>query len=88
MKSTHALVGVIYEIDSQGVAGSFTVPDDMCQIIGVDKGSYVNVEVDSASGHHGPVRKQLVSDRQPSPVGEMSEWMAPRERIRVTVSKG
>ena len=87
MKPNHTLVGVVYEIDSQGVAGSFTVPDDICKILGIDKGSYVDVEVTSASGHHGPERKQLVSDRQPSPVGEMAQWMRPHERIRVTVSK-
>jgi hypothetical protein len=83
----HTLIGVTYEIDSQGVAGSFTVPEEVCRFLGVDKGSLVDVEVVSASGRHGPARKTLISDRQPSPVAEMSRWMRPHERIRVIVSK-
>lgn len=85
MSDSHEMVGAIYEIESQAQAGHFTVPEAVCGCIGVDKGSEVDVIVESATGRFGPVRKTLKSDRQPSPAGEMATWMAPGERIRVTV---
>ena len=85
----HAIVGVIFEVDSQRNApGRYTVPDEVCEILGLGPGSEVRVSVESATGPHGPARKTLKSDREPSPVGEMSGWMSPGERIRVTVLPG
>ena len=87
MAPKHTVLAVTYEIDAQGVAGSFTVPEEVCRFLGVDKGSPIDLEVVSTTGPHGPSRKTLISDRQPSPVAEMSRWMRPYERIRVIVSK-
>ena len=84
---SYKVVGVVYEIDSQKNApGRFTVPEGVCTYLGIDKGARVQVEVDSGSGHHGPTTRELKSDREPSPVGEMADWMQKGERIRVIVT--
>ena len=67
--------------------GAFTVPSEVLAMLGLDVGDDVVVEVQTASGQYGPVAKTLKSDRQPSPVGEMREWMAPGEVIIVTVRR-
>ena len=61
------------------------MPAAVCRALGIDRGASVEVEVQSASGWHGPVVRQLKSDRQPSPVGEMRDWMQAGEDIVVRV---
>ena len=85
---SHKVVGVVYTTRLQHNApGRFTVPADVCEFLGVDRGSMVQVEVESASGRHGPVTRELKSDREPQPVGEMKDWMRAGEEITVTVRR-
>ncbi len=83
---SHKIVEVTYTTSAQRSApGRFTVPAEVCSVLGIDRGSSVRIEVLSASGWHGPVVRELKSDREPQPVGEMREWMAPGETITVRV---
>jgi hypothetical protein len=65
----------------------FTVPKDVCAALGIDNGARTQIEVDSAGGHFGPATRELKSDREPSPVGEMRDWMRAGEEITVTVRR-
>lgn len=86
--SNHQIVGVMYKIDAQqNAAGRFTVPADVCDQLGIGPGSRVHITVETCGITHPTVTKMLKSDREPSPVGEMADWITPGERIRVTVSK-
>ena len=62
-----------------------SVPKEVCDILGIDKDAEVELVIATQSGTHGPVRRRLYSDRQPSPPGEMEGWMTSHERIRVLV---
>ena len=85
----HQIIEVTFTTTSQGnSAGRFTVPAAVCDVLGIDKGSTVEVEVKSSTGWHGPVTRTLVSDREPSPVGEMRDWMRAGEGITVRVRRG
>jgi len=85
---SNRVIGAIFTTKSQeNGAGRFTVPADVCQMIGVDIGSTISVQVESGSGSYGPVTRTLKSDREPSPVGEMRDWMRPGETITVTVRR-
>lgn len=69
----------------RNAAGRFTVPAPVCEVFGIGPGSPVEVEVKSSTGWHGPVGRELKSDREPQPVGEMKDWMQPGEEITVRV---
>lgn len=84
----HKIIAVTYAIKSHNKAGRFTVPEDVCRVMGIDKGARVTIEVESARGTFGPVARQLKSDREPQPVGEMKDWMHAGEQITVTVRRG
>lgn len=86
--SNHEIVGVVFEVDTQRNApGRFTVPAEVCEQLRIGPGSHVNVVVHVGGTTHPEVSRTLKSDREPSPVGEMADWIKPGERIRVTVSK-
>lgn len=86
---THQIIEVTFTTTSQSnAAGRFTVPAPVCDALGIDKGATVEVEVRSSTGWHGPVTRTLISDREPSPVGEMRDWMRAGEDITVRVRRG
>ena len=83
---SHKVLEVTFSTQSQSNApGRFTVPSEVCQALGIDMGAQVELEVRAGGAWHGPVVKQLVSDREPSPVGEMRDWMEAGEEITVRV---
>jgi hypothetical protein len=87
-KVSHEVIEVTYTTTSQRSApGRFTVPAVVCEALGIDKGALVEVEVKSSTGWHGPAAKTLISDREPSPVGEMKDWMKAGEPITVRVRR-
>ncbi|MCV0377505.1 AbrB/MazE/SpoVT family DNA-binding domain-containing protein [Microbacterium sp.] len=86
--TNHEIVAVTYDIDAQRNApGRFTVPAEVCDPLGIGPGSRVAVTIRAGGTTHPTVQKMLKGDREPSPVGEMADWIKPGERIRVTVSK-
>jgi bifunctional DNA-binding transcriptional regulator/antitoxin component of YhaV-PrlF toxin-antitoxin module len=85
---SHKVIEVVFTTKSQSnAAGRFTVPSEVCQALGIDKGSDIELFVESGGAWHGPVVKQLISDREPSPVGEMRDWMQAGEEITVRVRR-
>lgn len=85
---SHEVIEVTFTTTSQSNgAGRFTVPAAVCDALHIDKGATVEVEVQSATGWHGPVTRTLKSDREPSPVGEMREWMTAGEAITVRIRR-
>ena len=82
-----SLRGVVFETNVGPIAGSLVVPDDICDFLGIGSESEIDVLVDSANGHHGPVRRRLTKSLQAAPRGNMVYWAGPGERIVVTVLK-
>jgi hypothetical protein len=89
MKEKHTtLLAVTFRVQAQrNGPGRFTVPADICALLGIDKGADVLVSVTSASGTYGPSRKTLKSDREPQPVAEMKDWMTAGETVEVTIRR-
>lgn len=86
---SHKIIAVVFTTMSQENApGRFTVPAEVCIALGIGPGSRVEIEVETASGRRGPITRELKSDREPSPVGEMKDWMRAGEEITVTVRRG
>jgi bifunctional DNA-binding transcriptional regulator/antitoxin component of YhaV-PrlF toxin-antitoxin module len=84
----HEIIAVMFVTTSQNAPGRFTVPAEVCAALGIDKGARVEIEIDSPRGHFGPVTRELKSDREPAPVGEMRDWMRAGEEVTVTVRRG
>jgi bifunctional DNA-binding transcriptional regulator/antitoxin component of YhaV-PrlF toxin-antitoxin module len=84
---SHKIIEVVYTTKSQSAPGRFTVPAEVCEALRIGAGSDVEIEVNAKGSWHGPVVKQLVSDREPSPVGKMREWMDAGEEITVRVRR-
>jgi hypothetical protein len=67
--------------------GRFSIPKRITDLLDIGPGADVRIEVTSKAGHFGPVVKTLKSDREPSPAGDMAEWMESGEFITVIVSR-
>jgi bifunctional DNA-binding transcriptional regulator/antitoxin component of YhaV-PrlF toxin-antitoxin module len=82
------VISITFETQSQSKRrGRFSVPKRVADLLNIAPGADVRIEVTSSAGHFGPAVKTLKSDREPSPAGEMADWMEPGELITVVVAR-
>jgi bifunctional DNA-binding transcriptional regulator/antitoxin component of YhaV-PrlF toxin-antitoxin module len=87
MAKTHQVVSVTYDIDAQAHRdGQFSVPKEVCDLLGVNGGDKVRVVIETPEGRTPPIDTELRSGKEIYGP-EIRAHVKAGQRIRVTVSR-